>query len=154
LSPITCPATAPMQGSMCTSVPGGGNFNECTWGATSCSCQNAGGAAAGQAWACTGPIACPTAAPMTGDMCSVSGGGAANNRCNYGATQCTCQSMGGGMADWNCVTPIACPTTSPTTGQACTVAGGGVVNNVCSYGTGRCTCAMSGGTASWTCNNG
>src|SRR5882724_7124941 len=60
--PIMCPATAPATGDMCTSVPGGNAANQCSFGTTTCSCQNMGGGAAA-AWNCVTPIACPAAAP-------------------------------------------------------------------------------------------
>jgi hypothetical protein len=157
LTPITCPTAEPAAASTCTSVPGGNQYNQCAFGADTCTCQNVGGAGAGQAWNCVGPIKCPAAAPATGDMCTAVAGGAANNACTYNDTTCTCRAAGGAtMATWNCVTPLACPATAPTDGAACMLAGGGVVNNTCSYGTARCVCTATAGggagAATWACN--
>lgn len=156
VSPIMCPADAPTNGDKCTSVAGGPAFNRCTFGQTDCTCEAGIGRNATDSWNCVGPIACPATAPMTGDKCTASGGGAVNNQCDFGSTHCTCQAttIGGGGDAWDCVTPLECPATSPKTGDACTVVAGGTVNNTCSYGSSRCTCAAAtrGGAASWTCN--
>jgi hypothetical protein len=157
LTPITCPATAPAAAAMCTAVPGGNNFNQCTFPGDRCTCQNAPNAAAGQAWNCVPTLACPATEPTTGAVCTAVAGGNQNNACTFGTDRCTCQNApnGGAGQVWSCLGtgPIMCPAAAPKNGDVCAGVVGGGNANQCMFTGLQCTCdnAPTGAGRVWAC---
>ena len=81
-----CPATQPMNGSMCSEMT---NNVDCPYtttdGTTTCQCNG------GDGWQC---MTCPAMEPMDGSPCDDT----VNDQCDYGQTTCEC----GGNGMWNC----------------------------------------------------
>src|SRR5262249_55932118 len=122
------PAMQPMNGSNC--MQAGEN---CPYGNAQCNCLAGGG---GLNWRCND---CPAQQPMMGMACQNMGGGQA--RCDYGASQCTCQNQ-----MWNC---RMCPAQQPMQGMSCQ----GMAGLTCPYGNATCTCPNFGGN-NWQCVQG
>jgi hypothetical protein len=89
------------------------------------------------------PAGCPASAPSDGDACTM-----ADLMCDYGMTDCMCETGNGGATEWNCSMGGGmmqmCPATEPANGGMCVTGRGD-----CEFGTRICDCIND--TDTWAC---